>query len=154
MRYELEKGMIKTDKIGCGNNDWSIVAKVGDGICHDTTNNAECNFDGGDCCGTNVNIASGGCSECICYDDLPCDAPIELIGNGFCDDETNNQRCEFDGGDCCGECIKMDYCLNCVCYAPSAIDYSCKLYFFFNYVLISFYLPKSCFIILISYLEL
>ena len=126
----LETLWLKLTLIGCGNYDWSIFAKIGDGICHDTTNNAECNFDGGDCCGTNVNIASGGCSECICYDDLPCDAPIELIGNGFCDDETNNQKCEFDGGDCCGDCIKTDYCLNCVCYVPSAIDYSCKLYFF------------------------
>ena len=25
---------------------------------------------------------------------------LALIGNGFCNDETNNADCEFDGGDC------------------------------------------------------
>ena len=28
--------------------------KVGDGVCNDETNNAECNYDGGDCCGPAV----------------------------------------------------------------------------------------------------
>ena len=26
----------------------------------------------------------------------------DFIGDGFCDDENNNEGCQFDGGDCCG----------------------------------------------------
>ena len=32
-----------------------IVGYIGDGYCDDENNNAGCNFDGGDCCGVNVN---------------------------------------------------------------------------------------------------
>merc|ERR1712051_772889 len=28
-------------------------------------------------------------------------ANFELVGNGFCNDETNNPDCNYDGGDCC-----------------------------------------------------
>ena len=51
-----------------------------------------------------------------------------LIGNGICNDETNNAECNFDGGDCCGECINTDHCVECVCHAGSAptLDLSCK----------------------------
>ena len=37
---------------------------VGDGVCNDETNIAECNYDGGDCCLMNVNTDS--CSDCNC----------------------------------------------------------------------------------------
>merc|ERR1712018_1011848 len=37
---------------------------VGDGVCDDFNNFADCNFDGGDCCGSNVNTAF--CHECKC----------------------------------------------------------------------------------------
>ena len=31
-----------------------------------------------------------------------CDEDISwFVGDGFCDDETNNEDCNFDGGDCC-----------------------------------------------------
>merc|ERR1712108_125494 len=36
----------------------------GDGICDDFNNFASCNFDGGDCCGSNVNTHF--CHECKC----------------------------------------------------------------------------------------
>lgn len=36
---------------------------VGDGLCHDEINNADCNYDGGDCC---VNVNTDQCSECKC----------------------------------------------------------------------------------------
>ena len=29
----------------------------------------------------------------------------ELVGNGHCNDETNNADCIYDGGDCCGGLI-------------------------------------------------
>ena len=38
---------------------------VGDAICHDETNHLGCNYDGGDCCGSNVAIDN--CTECACH---------------------------------------------------------------------------------------
>ena len=38
--------------------------KVGDGVCNDETNHMECNYDGGDCCGDNVNVEH--CKKCLC----------------------------------------------------------------------------------------
>ena len=32
-----------------------IVGYIGDGYCKDENNNAGCHFDGGDCCGVNIN---------------------------------------------------------------------------------------------------
>ena len=45
--------------LGCTNPAW-----VGDGYCDDVTNNMECNYDGGDCCGDNINTQF--CTECQC----------------------------------------------------------------------------------------
>ena len=39
-----------------------------------------------------------------------------LIGNGFCNDITNIRSCDFDGGDCCGENISMEFCEICTCH--------------------------------------
>ena len=39
----------------------------GDGYCHDSNNNADCDFDGGDCC-LNL-IINQFCNECWCYAD-------------------------------------------------------------------------------------
>ena len=39
-----------------------------------------------------------------------------LIGNGFCNDITNVRSCDFDGGDCCGENISTEFCVNCTCH--------------------------------------
>ena len=103
---------------------------IGNGYCDDptATNNEECHFDGGDCCGSNV--ITHFCTECICFEDLSCTAPLALIGNGFCNDEANTAECTYDGGDCCGECINTELCTACVCHAEAApaIDLSCKLF--------------------------
>ena len=53
---------------------------------------------------------------------LACDLP-SYIGDGFCDDETNNEECEWDGGDCCGNDTKTDYCTNCKCKYPTMLDH-------------------------------
>ena len=45
----------------CAFPDW-----VGDGICDDGNNNHYCNYDGGDCCGSDVN--TNYCYECQCLD--------------------------------------------------------------------------------------
>ena len=45
-----------------------------------------------------------------------CDAELELIGNGFCNDEANTAVCSYDGGDCCKACINSEFCTECLCY--------------------------------------
>ena len=83
----------------------------GDNYCDDENNNEVCFFDGGDCCGSNVN--TNWCTECLCLElegggtttsgstnSGGCNQG--LIANGYCDDVNNNLDCTFDGGDCCG----------------------------------------------------
>ena len=98
---------------------------IGIGYCVDATNTANCNFDGGDCCDSNANTDF--CQDCICYEDLSCNASLDLIGNGYCNDETNNEECNFDGGDCCGSCANMEQCSDCRCLDGSPRNYLCKL---------------------------
>ena len=38
---------------------------VGNGYCNDEANDAGCNYDGGDCCGTCANTES--CLTCLCH---------------------------------------------------------------------------------------
>ena len=68
---------------------------VGDGYCNDETNKRQCDFDGGDCCYSNVSTAF--CSDCKC---LTGDKGVEinrpLIGDGYCHDETNNKGADID----------------------------------------------------------
>ena len=54
--------------------------------------------------------------------------PIELIGNRLCNDEANNEGCNYDGGDCCGACVNREACRECVCYegGEPTSDFSCK----------------------------
>ena len=98
------------------------VSLVGNGICNDETNTAACNYDGGDCCGHNRNTDY--CSQCNCFHQETCEARVNhaYVGDGYCDDDTNNVACSFDGGDCCGSCINTEYCLNCDCFAGITSD--------------------------------
>ena len=41
--------------------DW-----IGDNYCDDVNNNADCSYDGGDCCGPNVDTTY--CTDCECKD--------------------------------------------------------------------------------------
>ena len=120
---------------------------VGNEFCNDETNTADCNYDGGDCCGYNMN--SEYCSQCECYVQETCSSgyhPLvadgfcndeinhlecnydggdcckhpELIGNGFCNDETSYGICNFDGGDCCVN-IDKSYCSECKCHGGGII---------------------------------
>ena len=38
------------------------------------------------------------------------------VGDGYCDDENNNLKCNYDGGDCCLDQVLTDYCTICTCY--------------------------------------
>ena len=44
---------------------YNDLGYVGDGLCDDGANSAECGYDGGDCCGDDVNTYW--CDECICH---------------------------------------------------------------------------------------
>ena len=46
--------------------------------------------------------------------------PNVLVGDGYCNDVTNNQQCNFDGGDCCVN-VNTDYCSNCSCSGNGVI---------------------------------
>jgi hypothetical protein len=49
-----------------GNCTFQKCGWIGDGICDDDANTFDCNFDGGDCCGPNVNTgACTGSQICI-----------------------------------------------------------------------------------------
>ena len=103
--------------------------------CDDINNNMDCNFDGGDCCGPNVNTQY--CSDCQCLDpngnsttggppaptsstnQPPGSCNSGWIGDGFCDDVNNHLDCSYDGGDCCGSNINIQYCSECQCLDPN-----------------------------------
>ena len=48
------------------------------------------------------------------------------IGDGYCDDATNTETCNFDGGDCCGPCSNKHSCSSCLCHEDQKIDPYCK----------------------------
>ena len=43
------------------------------------------------------------------------------MGDGYCDDVTNNEVCSFDGGDCCLENVIIDYCTECLCLDSGSV---------------------------------
>ena len=87
---------------------------VADGFCNDETNNDDCHYDGGDCCGSCINTDY--CSQCTCLGEIIGNGiPNAFVGDGFCNDETNNADCNYDGGDCCGSCILNNQCTDCAC---------------------------------------
>ena len=100
--------------------DCSNTELVANGVCNDESNNAECNFDGGDCTtntsttiqatttgqGTTNPTTAGGCNT-------------GWIGDTYCDDINNNMDCSYDGGDCCGCNVQTDYCNVCGCLDPN-----------------------------------
>ena len=38
------------------------------------------------------------------------------VGDGYCQDLTNNAICDYDGGDCCNETSFFDICDICTCF--------------------------------------
>ena len=40
------------------------------------------------------------------------------IGDGYCDDENNNEKCQWDGDDCCNG-GSTEYCGVCECLDPN-----------------------------------
>merc|ERR1711962_565907 len=97
---------------------------IGDTYCDDATNNAACKWDGGDCCNNDNPDWKRDCKICECLDpdESPgtCEKP-GWIGDTYCDDETNNAACNWDGGDCCNNDNPdwKEYCTVCECIIES-----------------------------------
>ena len=118
MNIQITKGFNNGDS--GTTTTWSsapcLEGKVGDGLCDDFNNKAECEFDQGkfiryyysrnhftvslkgDCCGPDV--VKGSCFSCICHEDSPHDSTCEpsYIGDGYCDDFNNVPACAYDDG--------------------------------------------------------
>ena len=98
---------------------------VGDGVCNDETNIAECYYDGGDCCPNSELVANSVCNdetnivECS-YDGGDCCSNPNMVGDAICNDESNYLGCNFDGGDCCVN-INTDSCSDCNCLGSGVI---------------------------------
>merc|ERR1711937_541120 len=124
--YKPKEGDKCVKSIGgtCGS-----AAYKGDGNCDDNNNNAGCDWDGGDCCGSNVSTKY--CTKCQCLDctkqptcpkkGAKC-GDKSLFKDKFFDDENNNCACGWDGGDCCGDSgdkLQDAYCKECQCKDPA-----------------------------------
>ena len=103
------------------------VLYIADGKCDDDFNNKECNWDGGDCCGNNVNKDK--CEICECHaPDFEEKCDKKQIADGICNDDTNTEECKWDGGDCCGDFLMTEHnlgeptdmteCSACECLEP------------------------------------
>ncbi|CAM9907104.1 unnamed protein product [Pylaiella littoralis] len=118
------------------------VFGIGNGYCNQDNNKAECGYDGGDCCectciGDENAYDSGGrylrysqCNSFACIDpdaacveddDITADmiencGRVTVLGDGYCDRDTNNEECGWDGGDCC----------SCTCINPLDDDWACS----------------------------
>ena len=99
--------------------------KISNGYCNDETNVAECGFDGGDCCGSCINTDF--CENCNCIGSVTGNRlqndhvtrnglPNALLADGFCNDQTINAHCFFDGLDCCRSPVDETFCSNCSCH--------------------------------------
>ena len=51
-----------------------------------------------------------------------------FVGDGFCDDESNNKACNYDGGDCCVDVVYTDFCWDCLCLENEKGTYSASHY--------------------------
>ena len=92
-----------------------------DGWMDDLSNTEECDYDGGDCCGTCV--LTDYCSKCECLiDDFVANSNVvyNYIGDGICDDIFNIVECNFDGGDCCGSSANTENCTECECLSEES----------------------------------
>ncbi|CAN0369112.1 unnamed protein product [Pylaiella littoralis] len=117
-------------------NCTGYTSHIKDGYCDTDLNNADCGFDGGDCCACTCGsedeeeelpYACGQVGDGFdCQDpDVPPDcgvtpSPAASFGypdctgylhnfqDSYCNDDLNNAACGYDGGDCC-RCTCRDY---------------------------------------------
>lgn len=86
-----------------------------DGFCNEANDNADCGYDGGDCCSRtcveNLEFPCGGygggfdrrdpdVSPACKVIGTSCEGNADFIQDLFCDNSVNNVKCGYDGGDC------------------------------------------------------
>ena len=79
------------------------------------------------------------CSNCACRHQENCIALFtpSVVGDGFCNDKTNNADCSYHGGDCCVK-INTDHRSNCTCHhqenciAGITLSVVADVFFFFR----------------------
>ena len=47
------------------------------------------------------------------------------MGNGECNDWSNDKECNYDGGDCCGPNPNTMYCSACQCLSEGGVVVGC-----------------------------
>lgn len=103
-------------------SDCDYLWYVRDSYCdkESTSNNPECNWDGGDCCGYyGQPLWSALCmdpADCKCLHWQDSCPKQEYMGDYHCDDLTNIPECNFDAFDCCRTCVDTSYCSDCHCH--------------------------------------
>eukprot|EP00903_Cladosiphon_okamuranus_P005789 g5736.t1 len=117
---------------------------IGNGWCDIGNNIPECNYDGGDCCECTCQFdedwgynGNNYCQDFYCVDpeaacvdddnitvDMLENCPYVFgIGDGYCNDDNNNELCGWDEGDCCyGTCDSGDDLWRCT----NASVFNCK----------------------------
>ncbi|CAN0581540.1 unnamed protein product, partial [Laminaria digitata] len=128
------------ERVATSEDPTCIKSWLSDGECDDENNNPSCDYDGGDCCGCTCggdDIPGGVCGsfgfDCrdpVCFDsaavaEFPdCTGGWLNIGDGICQEETNNPSCGYDGGDCCSCSCSGNTCaiLPFDCLDPNAAD--------------------------------
>merc|ERR1711971_345151 len=57
------------------------------------------------------------CKNCSCIGNIIGNGvPNPLLGDGYCNDETNNVHCYYDGLDCCRSSSNTEVCSECSCH--------------------------------------
>ena len=89
----------------CGSPQW-----FKDGYCDDDNNNAQCGWDGGDCCGNNVNTQY--CTDCSCLDPNPVICQ-DFMSEAKCIKKKNKGKCNKPNikkkcAKTCGHCTWME----------------------------------------------
>ena len=103
-----------------------LAPYLGDGYCDDQANNFQCNLDQQDCCiGTEHSQMYCIACDCIRLNTEGCDRDkLQLLRNGFCEDESNTFECAWDGGDCCDPQAYFFKCDDCICYQNGGLNIS------------------------------
>ena len=66
-------------------------------------------------CPASLGFATG--TNC-CGSEQSCGGNTGWIGDSACDDVNNNEECQWDGGDCCGDNVNAAWCSVCACLDP------------------------------------
>ena len=119
----------KSNFLGCAHGEL-----IRNGYCDDQANNADCIYDGGDCCGPCINAEY--CTACECLGNITANNGISTalagdhgisnkwLANGVCNDELNTPECGLDGFDCCGANVFSDNCTECTCHGNMCLIFS------------------------------